>query len=175
MNPDMHDQIFVEFLNKNAGNAAVDVVERLWKSKKPLKDEDIAEKTGLRVTEVRTILNRLHYRGIANYQKVRDEKTGWYTYTWIVEKKRLIELIVAELCEAKERLEKERAMQENYTLFVCKAGCTEMPFEIAAEYNFKCPECGKDLICLNPKNVKKALDKKIEKINKQIEKLQKIK
>lgn len=171
----LQNKAFVDFLKKNAGDSSLGVVARLWESKRPLRDEEIAEKTGLKVTEVRTILNRLHYRGIANYQKVRDEKTGWYTYTWIIEKRKLIELIVSELCEAAQKLEKERAMQENYTLFVCRAGCTEMPFEIAAEYNFKCPECGQDLNCLNPKTAKKALDQKIREIKRQIETLQRMK
>ncbi|MCD6478825.1 MAG: hypothetical protein J7L44_02975, partial [Candidatus Diapherotrites archaeon] len=155
------EPVVIKFLHKNAGKDAVDVVDRLLNSKKPLKDEEIAEKIGLRVTEVRTILNRLHYRGIANYGKERDEKTGWYTYTWTIDKKRMVELIISELNEMIEKLEKEKKLQENYTMFTCEAGCVELPFEVAAEYNFKCPECGRDMNCSDPKVRKRNLSRQM--------------
>ncbi|MEM4662436.1 MAG: hypothetical protein QXM75_00190 [Candidatus Diapherotrites archaeon] len=169
------EQILVDFLQKSAGVGSEKVAAVLWESKRPLKDEKIAEKTGLKVTEVRTILNRLHYRGIVNYEKDRDEKSGWYNYTWYIDKKKLVELIINELCEVAEKLEKERALKENYTLFICKKGCCEVPFEIAAEYNFKCPECGLDMDCLNPRKMQTEINKRISAIRKQIDGLSKIK
>lgn len=167
------ESAFVDFLNKNAGVGAHSVVVALWESRKPMKDEKIAEKTGLKVTEVRTILNRLHYRGIANYEKERNERSGWYNYSWFIDKKKLISLIIEELCEIAEKLEKEKTIKENYTIFICKQGCVEIPFEIAAEYNFKCPECGRDMDCLNPKKLKNEINKKVMSIKKQIETLKK--
>ncbi|MCD6247362.1 MAG: hypothetical protein J7J87_02940 [Candidatus Diapherotrites archaeon] len=164
-----------EFVEKWAGKEAVEVLKYFLKSKKPVRDEVIAEKTGMRVTEVRTILNRLHYRGIANYDKKRDDKTGWYTYTWKIDTKKIVELILEEEQELLEKLEKEREVQENYTLFTCEGGCVEFPFEIAAEYQFKCPECGRDMNCIDSTTKKRHLSKQINKVRKIIEELKMLK
>lgn len=163
------------FVEKCAGKEALEVLKHFIKSKKPLKDETIAEKTGMRVTEVRTVLNRLHYRGIANYDKKRDDKTGWYTYTWKIDSKKIIELILEEQQELLEKLEKERNIQENYTLFTCKNSCVEIPFEIAAEYQFKCPECGMDMNCVDDLTKKRHINKQINRVRKTIEELKMLK
>ncbi len=164
-----------EFVEKCAGKEALDVLKHFLKSRKALKDEDIAKKTGMRVTEVRTILNRLHYRGIANYTKTRDDKTGWYTYTWRIDTKKIVELIIEEQKELLKKLEKEREMRESYTIFECKAGCSEFPFEIAAEYQFKCPYCGKDMVCIDSATKKRNLSRQINRIKKVIAELDKLK
>lgn len=167
------DPTFREFIHKKAGKGSLEVVEKMLKRKKPMKDEEIAEKLGVKVTEIRTILNRLHYRGIANYNKERDDKSGWYTYTWAIDQGKLVELVIAELEERASKLESEKDLHETYTLFKCKVNCVEIPFEVAAEYNFKCPECGKDMGCADPKTRKRSLSMQLNTIKKKINKFNK--
>lgn len=169
------DTKFIEFIHKKAGKGSLDVVEKMLQRKKPMKDEEIAEKLGLKVTEIRTTLNRLHYRGIANYSKERDDKSGWYTYKWAIDQGKLIELIITELEENANKLEGEKDLQETYTMFTCSSNCIEIPFEVSAEYNFKCPECGKDMSCIDPKTRKRSLSMQISTIKKKINKFKKAK
>ena len=72
-----------DFLKQIAGDDSIKLVEIVNKKKKNVTDEEIGKKMKhLKITEIRTVLNRLHYRGIACYQKTRDTRSGWYSYTW---------------------------------------------------------------------------------------------
>lgn len=129
-------------------------------------DEELAKKMKVKVTEIRAVLNRLHYRGIACYKKTKNRKNGWYNYTWEIKKKRIVELILAEQQETIEKLEAKQDFEKNYSFFSCKNNCTMVPFEIATEYQFKCPECGSTMDYFD-------YTKKLKDINSQIETLKK--
>ena len=45
-------------------------------------DEEIAEKTGIKLNVVRKILYRLYDLGLASYKRSKDPETQWFTYTW---------------------------------------------------------------------------------------------
>ena len=163
------------FLERNAGRESVKVVEILLRSRKALRDEDIAKKMKVKVTEVRTMLNRLHYRGIANYEKTKDENTGWFTYTWHIDRGKLLETVTGEIIDRIKELEKEKEIQESYTIFLCKKCKIEMPFEVAAEYNFRCPECGSEMFCVDPAARKRQLSREITLLKKALERIVKLK
>ena len=101
------------FLEKTAGAEAVEMVKIWQKNPTDFNDEDIAKKMGLKVTDVRTVLNRLHYRGISDYQKKRNKKTGWYSYTWCVNKKRIVELVTMEQEASLKKLEEIQKERQN--------------------------------------------------------------
>ena len=135
-----------DFLSKVGGEYALTIAkicDKKAKSKKPVVDEVIGKQLReLKITEIRAVLNRLHYRGIAHYQKTRDQKSGWYSYSWGINKKRILELILDEQGEEISKIEKKIEYEKNYAFFSCGKGCENLPFEIAAEYHFKCPNCG---------------------------------
>ncbi len=136
-----------------AGEDAIRVIRIYEKKKSNVTDEELAKKMRLKVTEVRTILNRLHYRGVASYQKSKNNKTGWYSYTWALKSKRIAELLLEEMGESLEKLESKQQIQSNYGLFSCRGRCETIPFEVAAEYEFRCPECGKVMNAMDSKRV----------------------
>jgi len=41
--------------------------------------------------------------------------------------------------------EKELDYESNYIFYSCGNGCGKLPFELASEYDFKCPDCGNEL------------------------------
>ncbi len=94
-----------EFIEKKAGKNAVELI-KICHKKKAIKDEEVANALKLKVTDVRTTLNRLHYRGIANYHKTKNKKTGWYSYTWSINTPKVVELVISEQKEEIEKLEK---------------------------------------------------------------------
>lgn len=150
------------FINTIAGENAIELIRMCHKKKCGVTDETIAKRLDLKVTEIRTILNRLHYRGIVCYDKTKNKKTGWYSYTWAIKTKRIAELIIEQNTEQIQKLENKALLEENYSLFGCKRECAIVPFEVAAEYHFKCPECGKILGALDNKKLAKATKKHIE-------------
>lgn len=163
-----------EFVRTIGGEFGLQVVQFCAKKGKETTDEEIAKKINAKITEIRTTLNRLHYRGVACYQKTRNNKTGWYSYTWTIKTERIAELILEQQAEEVQKLEKKRDFEQNYVFFNCKKGCGGHPFEIAAEYQFRCPECGKELVSTNNEKKLKDANSSLQKLRTQITELEKM-
>jgi len=162
-----------ELLKNIGGEQAVDLVKICQNKKRPVTDEEISKKMKMKVTEIRTILNRLHYRGVAGYQKTRNQKTGWYSYTWEINTKRIAELLLEQQIEKIEKLEQKAELEKDYTFFTCKNNCDYLPFEIAAEYQFKCPVCNLPTDAVDYKKRIKKTQEEIKNIHKEINMLKK--
>jgi len=156
-----------DFLDTVGGKEAINLVKICERKRKDFTDEDVSKQMNLKVTEVRAILNSLHYRGIACYQKSRNQQTGWYNYTWAIKKERIAELINTKQREILDRLGEKKRLEADYNLFDCKNCNERLPFEIAIEYNFVCPVCGGVLDSANDPNQKKQIEQKIRKIEKE--------
>ena len=93
-----------DLLDTIGGEEVIQLVKICEKKRKKVTDEEISKKMKKKVTEIRAILNKLHYRGIACYQKSRNQKTGWYNYTWEIKKDRIAEIISEQQVENLEKL-----------------------------------------------------------------------
>jgi len=164
-----------DFLETVGGQDALTLVKICEKKKKGFTDEDVSKKMKKKVTEVRATLNRLHYRGIAVYQKSRNQKTGWYNYTWEIKKDRLADLILEKEKENIDKLVQKKAIESDYNHFDCTKCSERMPFEVAAEYNFLCPSCGGQMNSANDPQKHKEIEIKIKKIQEEMAILSKIK
>lgn len=153
----MDSSLVEEFLKKKGGPDAYKVAKALNRG---LTDEEISDKTSLEVKEIRAILNRLHYLGIIEYDKEQAEKSSWYTYTWFLREDRVKELLEETYREELEDLEKELEMRETHVFFQCENECEKLPFEVAYEYDFQCPECEEEM--------SKSEEDKIEDIKERI-------
>ena len=157
-----------DFLDVAGGPEAIVLIKICENKRKSFTDEEVSKKMKKKVTEVRAILNRLHYRGIACYQKSRNQKTGWYNYTWEIKKDRIAEIILEQQAEQLEKLVNKKNLEADYNFFDC-GKCNEMaPFEVAAEYNFICPSCGTSMSMSNDPKRKKDLEDKIKKIEREL-------
>ncbi len=108
-------------------------------------DEEIAKITKLEIPVIRSLLNQLHTEGLITYTREKDEEHNWFKYTWYARKDMIIDVIKHTIEEKIQDLEKELDFETSYMFFSCPNGCIKVPFEVAAEYDFKCPECGGDL------------------------------
>jgi len=163
-----------EFLKDIAGEFAFDVIAVCQKKGKNITDEIIGKELNLKITEIRAVLNRLHYRGIACYNKTRNQKTGWYSYTWNIKTKRIAELVLEKYSEELQRLERKKQFEKNYALFSCQKNCSNIPFEVAVEYQFKCPECGEAMDAMDNQKTNRETTKKIRELEKEAAKMEKI-
>lgn len=163
-----------EFLKDIAGDFALDVVTVCQKKRKSITDEIIGNELGLKITEIRAVLNRLHYRGIACYNKTRNPKTGWYSYTWNIKTNRIAELVLEKYAEELQKLERKKQFEKNYALFSCPKNCSNTPFEVAVEYQFKCPECGEPMEALDSQKNNRETNKKIKLLAKESAEIEKI-
>lgn len=142
MDIDMDSSLVEEFLKKKAGPQGYKIAKALDNG---VTDQEIKKETDLDINKIRSVLNRLHYLGIIEYGKEKAETSSWYTYTWFLRKKRIKELLKETYKEELEQKEKELEMKEKHVFFGCKKNCERLPFEVAFEYNFECPECGGEM------------------------------
>ncbi|MEM3030768.1 MAG: hypothetical protein QXH27_03470 [Candidatus Micrarchaeia archaeon] len=133
-----------EFLVNLAGENALSVAAEATES---MSDEDLARVCKLKVSDVRAVLNKLHYEGIASYERSRDKESGWYSYTWTVNLEKIPQLLAErramEAEAASARLAVERTV-DFYSCGKCKRR-EKYTFEQAADLLFKCGKCGRVL------------------------------
>lgn len=164
-----------EFIDIIGGKELITLVNICEKKRKCFTDEVIAKQMNIKVTEVRAMLNKLHFRGIVTYQKSRNQKTGWFNYTWELNKERLAGLILEKQKENLKKLQQKKSIEGDYNHFDCNSCNERLPFEVAAEYNFICPSCGGVMDLANSPKKQKEILKKIENIEKEIKILSEIK
>ena len=108
-------------------------------------DEEIANKTGIKLNIVRKILYRLCDMGLASYKRSKDPETQWFTYSWKFEKEEIINRIKKDSERYLKMLNEELYREENNMFFVCPQGHVRLDFDESSDYEFICPACGEEL------------------------------
>ena len=115
------------------GENTIDVIREFDKD---MSDEELAKKTGIRPSEVRVVLNRLHNKGVFAYTRVRDRDSGWYSYIWRMDEARLREVGCGN---------GERSVMilgnEGYGCPSCSPAKV-VEFPEAVDLQFRCDSCG---------------------------------
>lgn len=166
------DKTTSQFLEQIAGPLAPEII-KMYNTDKNFSPEEISEKLKKKITTIRSTLNSLHYRGIACYKKVRNAQ-NLFDFYWEIKFKKIIELVMESEIDNLKKIEETLNQQEGRDYFYCPKKCMEAPFEVAAAYNFKCPNCDKPLEMQDSKNLTGVLKKKKTAIAKNIEKLHNI-
>ena len=108
-------------------------------------DEEIAQKTGIKLNIVRKILYKLYDMGLASYKRSKDPETQWFTYSWKFEKEEVINRIIKDSENYLKMLNEELEREENNMFFLCPQGHVRLDFDDASDYEFLCPVCGDEL------------------------------
>lgn len=108
-------------------------------------DEEIAEKTEIRLNIVRKILYKLHDEGLASYKRSKDPETQWYTYDWVFESEEVEKQLKGKSIEMLDNLDNLLENEENNMFFICPDGHMRFDFEQASILDFMCPECGDEV------------------------------
>jgi transcription initiation factor TFIIE subunit alpha len=124
-------------------------------------DEEIAEKTGIKLNIVRKILYKLYDLKIANYKRSKDPETQWYTYSWKFEEEELVRQINEE-CEGElKELNDTLDYEENNMFFVCPQGHVRYNFDTASDEEFLCV-CGEELVFQDNSEIIEQIKRSIE-------------
>ncbi|MDL2270979.1 transcription factor E [Methanobrevibacter sp. OttesenSCG-928-I08] len=108
-------------------------------------DEEIAEKTEIRLNIVRKVLYKLYDQGLASYKRSKDPETQWYSYAWTFEGKEVQKQLESKSTHIIKSLNVELEIEENNMFFLCPNEHTRLDFEDASQLSFICPECGEEL------------------------------
>jgi len=129
-------------------------------------DEKVAEVTGVSLNTVRRALYILYENGLASYRRERDKDSGWLTYLWKIDLSNIYDVLDAEMRKLLKNLQKRLEAERNGVFYACVDGCGRFLFGLAAETNFVCPICGATLEYEDNTKLVKALEKKIDEIQK---------
>lgn len=108
-------------------------------------DEEIAEKTEIRLNIVRKILYKLYDSGLASYKRSKDPETQWYTYAWKFEEEEVSKQLEEKATSLVSNLERMLHNEENSMFFVCPYGHCRFDFDNASLRGFICPDCGAEV------------------------------
>jgi transcription initiation factor TFIIE subunit alpha len=141
-----NDQLY-KTITELVGEDVLPLVKFL-RNRKNISEFKIAEKINVEVNQTRNMLYRLHDHNLVTYQRKKDRIKGWYISYWTFNPKRMKQLIgqlkKAKLVSLKEKLKKEEDNQNSYC--ICPNICVRLDFDQAADFEFKCPECGNLLV-----------------------------
>jgi transcription initiation factor TFIIE subunit alpha len=146
------------------GEDAVRVVETL-QGVDEITDNEIADKTQIRLNMVRKTLYRLYDHSLVALRRSRDQETGWFIFQWRLQPDQLEGFIFNQKRRVLEKLETRLEYEKNHEFYTCQTlGCKQFPFEKAFELLFKCPACNKPMMRINNDLLVKILTRKIEQI-----------
>jgi transcription initiation factor TFIIE subunit alpha len=149
------------------GEDAVRVVEAL-KEVREITDNEIADKTQIRLNLVRKALYRLYDHSLVALRRSRDKETGWFIFNWRLQPDQLEGFIINQKRHVLEKLEIRLEYEKSHEFYSCQTlGCKRFPFEEAFEVLFKCPVCNKPMMHLNNDRIIEILTRKIEQIKVQ--------
>jgi transcription initiation factor TFIIE subunit alpha len=146
------------------GEDAVRVVEAL-KEVHEITDNEIADKTQVRLNLVRKTLYSLYDHSLVALRLSRDKETGWFIFNWRLQPDQLVGFILNQKRHVLEKLEIRLEYEKSHEFYSCQTlGCKHFPFEEAFELLFKCPTCNKPMMHLNNDRIVEILTRKIEQI-----------
>ncbi len=105
-----------------------------------MSDEDLSRKLKVKVSEIRSTLNKLHNRGLVTYSRSKDAETGWYSYIWKFQENKMNALLE----EVINITDDETEQTEHYFCSQCSSE-EKIPFDEAMDLKFKCPICSMPL------------------------------
>ncbi|MDW8039796.1 MAG: transcription factor [Nitrososphaerota archaeon] len=147
---------------------AVKIIEML-KNSDEITDDEIANKTGVRLNNVRKILYKLYDHSLVSLRRTRDPKTGWFIFHWKLQPDQLEGFILSQKRRVFEKLNIRLEYEKNHDFYYCYTpGCKRVPFEEAVELVFKCPTCGKPLMHCDNEKIVKVLTQKVEQLRKEL-------
>jgi transcription initiation factor TFIIE subunit alpha len=147
---------------------AVQLIETL-KNSEETTDDEIANKTGIRLNAVRKILYKLYDHSLVSLRRTRDPKTGWFIFHWKLQPDQLEGFILSQKRRVLEKLSIRLDYEKKHDFYYCNTpGCTRVPFEEAVEQVFHCPTCGKPLAHYENGKIVTQLTAKVEQLKKEL-------
>jgi len=132
-------------------------------------DDEIANKTEIRLNVVRKILYRFYDRSLVALRRSRDQNTGWFIFHWRLQPDQLEGFILNQKRHVLEKLETRLGYEKDHDFYHCSTiGCKKIPFEDAMELVFRCPICSKPLMHYENGEVIKVLGEKVEQLRKEL-------
>ncbi|MFB6132612.1 MAG: transcription factor E [Halanaeroarchaeum sp.] len=156
----LEDPVIQKYLNELVGPKGMPVAAAPPDGE--VTDEELAERLGLELNDVRRALFILYENDLATYRRVRDEDSGWLTYLWTFEYDNIPDNLQEEMVRLLEALEERREYETMNEFYLCEVCSIRFEFGEAMDLGFECPECGSQLEGMENEAIVEAIDDRIE-------------
>ena len=147
---------------------AVILIEHL-KGVDEITDDEIANKTSIRLNLVRKILYKLYDHSLVSLRRTRDPKTGWFIFHWKLQPDQLEGFILSQKRRVLEKLNVRLDYEKNHDFYYCGSPeCKRVPFEDAVELVFHCSSCTKPLVHFANERMTSKLSEKVDTLRKEL-------
>ncbi len=150
-------------------------VVKLLTNKAILDEFKISSSLKLEVNFVRSLLYKLYEKKIVSYTKERDNKKGWWIYSWKLHLDKIIETLIKKKKNEITHLENIKTEENRNQDFICESCGIKMNFGEAIENNFECFSCGMHLVGMEKNIDETMLNKKIGELYDEIKELEEFK
>lgn len=163
------DEKTLQRVAETFGNEEAIKVINILKGVDEITDDEIANKTGIRLNSVRKILYKFYDHSLVGLRRSRDENTGWFIFHWRLQPDQLQGFIVNQKRRVLEKLQTRLEYEKGHDFYYCgNPKCQRIPFEDAVESLFRCPTCGQPLNHFDNTNIIKALELKVGQLRKEL-------
>jgi len=133
-----------DYLSMRLGENSVRIIKA---ANTEMTDEALATKCKLKVSEIRSLLNKLHNLRLADYTRTKDKDTGWYSYIWKVNLDGIYAVLEGAMHDEMKSLETKLDESTTIFSFYCPKCSKEnkIDFNTATQIEFKCPNCRRQL------------------------------
>ena len=164
----INDAVLMKVAEALGEEEAVKLIDIL-KNASETTDDEIANKTGIRLNSVRKILYKLYDHSLVGLRRTRDPQTGWFIFHWRLQPDQLEGFILSQKRRVLEKLVLRLEYEKTHDFYYCYTpGCRKIPFEEAIELLFKCPTCGKPLMHCDNDKIIQVVAKKVEQLRKEM-------
>jgi transcription factor E len=137
----MQQKLLETVIGNVGGKPAVEVL-KILENAKNVNEFLIAKKLGLTINQVRNTLYQLSNHRLITFIRKKDNKKGWYTYYWTLNKKRCLEFLKQEIEKEKNELFNKLKSRETKRFYFCRTCVVDVSEETALSHDFTCQECG---------------------------------
>ena len=141
----LNNPLVSDYLISNFGENSIKVILAAMDE---TTDDAIAARCKLKVAEVRAILNKLYNYRLAEYKRIKDRDTGWFSYIWKIDVSNVLSIIQEQVVQKIEELDRKVEKINTELVYYCpKCSKTNLiSFDLASELYFRCPNCENRLV-----------------------------
>ncbi|MHA1820818.1 MAG: transcription factor [Promethearchaeota archaeon] len=168
------DPCLIEILREIGGEDCVNVALELKNIESDeITDEELAERSGIKLNIVRRMLYILEDNKLSIFKKVRDKKSGWFIYYWRDNFDNLRNFIREKQQLVLEKLSVRLEYEDSNVFYICEnPECNQIfTFDEATDVDFKCTKCESTLTYNDNEDVKEFLRQKIAILRENIKNL----
>ena len=162
----LEDPVVQKYLNELVGPKGMPVAAAPPDGE--VTDEELAERLGLELNDVRRALFILYENDLATYRRVRDEDSGWLTYLWTFEYDNIPDNLHEEMQRLLEALEERREYESVNEFYLCEVCSIRFEFGEAMDLGFECPECGSQVEAMENDAIIESIDERIEDLRSEL-------